>query len=158
LSEIQSRLNALVAWTQEELGARRRMLGWLERQERAVVSADSTELESATHGLAAEIALQGERGVRRQKIFGALASAWSVPAGLLTLSAVVERAGPAARGLADLRGELREAAAAVLKKNRRIAALVRVHRRVIEDVIRVLVDGVEGGPLSEAGHLVDAEG
>ena len=161
MSELQSRLNALVAWAQEELGGRRRVLACLERQERAVLASRVDELETATAALGLEIELQGERAARRRRLFGAFAGAWRIPVGALSLASIAERVGPAAAGLAAVRVELREAAALVLKKNRRITALLRAHRRVVEDVIRVLVDGAvpdEGTARMSAGHLVDAEG
>jgi hypothetical protein len=51
-----------------------------------------------------------------------------------------------------LRGELREATAAVLRENRRLAALVRVHRQLVEEVLA----GVAAGAGVD-GRLVDAE-
>ena len=159
MTDLRKSVNALLAWTQEEIGARKRILAWLERQERAVVDCRSEELEGATRGLATELAQQPERSARRRKIFAGFASAWKLPADSLSLSSIAERAGPTAADLVPLRDELRAASAAVLKKNRRIAALIRAHRRVVDDVIRVLVGGADGtgGAVAPAGQLVDAE-
>lgn len=157
MRSLETKIDELAGWAREELAARRRTIDCLERQERAVLAGDRDALEEATRGLAAELGGQGERAARRQQLFGRLASEWRVPAVHLSLSSVIERGGATSRPLLQLRDELRAATADVLRRNRRIAALVRTHRRIVDDLIHVLVDSDEHAPRGAAGQLVDAE-
>ena len=153
----QSLLNSLEAYVQEETGARKRTLAIVERQERAIVACSADELTAATRALEVELETQIERSKRRQRMFNAFAQLWRVPVDALTLSSIAERCGGAAQNLLALRKELRDATAELARKNRRLSALATLHRRVVHDLIGLLVDDESATPLATAGTLVDAE-
>ncbi len=153
----QSLVNSLVAYVQEETGARKRTLAIVERQEQAIVACDAQALSDATLELERELETQVERTKRRQRIFAAFAQLWHVPADALTLSSIAERAGNGAQALLTLRNELRAATAELARKNRRLAALATLHRRVVRDLIGLLAGDERITPLAAAGTLVDAE-
>ena len=62
---VQSLLNSLQAWAQEELAGQRRMLTLIERQERALCVNDPAGLSEATQALEPELAAQSEREAGR---------------------------------------------------------------------------------------------
>jgi hypothetical protein len=157
VKSLETTLDELAQWAREELAARRRTIQWLERQEAAVIAGAREGLEEATRGLASELGSQAERALRRQRLFARLAAAWKLPATALSLSSVIERGGASAQPLSSLRDDLRASTAEVLRRNRRIAALVRMHRRVVDDLIHVLVEADLRAPRGAAGQLVDAE-
>lgn len=150
--------NKLQACIQEELQARERTLELLTRQERAILDNRSEDLAQATSKLERELVGGVERGARRDEIFRALARLWSVPVNAMTLSSIIERLGSGAGGLSRLRDELRDQTARVVRANRRIAALTRLHRRLVQDVLGALFqEEVDAMPLAGAGTLIDAE-
>lgn len=154
---LEKTIDELGGWARDELAARRRTIDCLDRQERAVLAGDREVLEEATRSLAAELGGQAERAKRRQQLFARLAAGWKVPALHLSLSSVIERGGELALPLVLPRDELRAATADVLRRNRRIAALVRMHRRIVDDLVHVLVDSDAHAPRGAAGQLIDAE-
>lgn len=153
----QSLLNSLEAWVQEEIGARRRMLGLIERQEEAVRKGRGADLERATRDVEAELATQADRALRRTKLFAAFGALWGVVPEALTLSSICERWGAGAQRLEQLHKDLREATARVVKKNRRLASLMTLHQRVVEDLIGTLMNMRDATALARSGTLVDAE-
>jgi hypothetical protein len=151
---VKALLNVLEHDAREETSAQKRRLALLERQVEAVKSNRSVDLESALADLERELEAQGPRDLRRLQALVELARHWSCDARALTLGSVSERAGDEGRKLGSLRGELREATAAVLRENRRLAALVRVHRQLVEEVLAGVAAGAGAGA---DGRLVDAE-
>ena len=150
--------NALEAYVQEEIGARKRMIAILARQTQAVTRGKPSDLDAATRILERELALQIERSARRKKLLDAFAALWSVASDALSLSSIAERCGAGSERLLALRRDLRDATASLARENRRFAALVALHRRVVNELIGVLIGDDGAAPLSRAGTLVDAEG
>ena len=158
MMDVRSLLNRLEAWAQEEIQARGRMLHWLEGQERALQAVDPKALEEATRGVEREIQCDVDRGTRRDALLGQIAAHWNVPVSAMTLGSIAERAGPGAGRLLKLRAELRDKTAHVVRQNRRVAALTRLHHRLVQDVVQVLFqEEAEAAPLAQPGTLVDAE-
>lgn len=153
----QSLLHGLEAYVQDEIGARQRMLDIVGRQEAAVLHGQAGDLEQATRELQLELAAQVHRSSRRQKILAGFGALWHVDPAVLSLSSIAQRVGPGAERLLALRHELRDATAAVAKRNRRLAALTTLYRRVLGDVIETLVSGDATAPLANTGTLVNAE-
>jgi hypothetical protein len=155
---MQSLLNRLEACVQEEIQARERTHELLVRQERAILDNRSQELAEATREIERELLCGVMRGARRAAVLAALEKHWGVPASAMTLGSIAERAGPGAERLLRLRADLRERSARVARQNRRVAALTRLHRRLIQDVLGALFQEESGAaPLAAAGTLVDAE-
>lgn len=150
--------NRLEACVQEELQARERTLVLLGRQERAILENRSTDLAAATTALERELLAGVERSARRDQVLRSLGTLWGVPVSAMTLSSIAERLGQDGSGLRRLRDALRERTAEVVRRNRRIAALTRVHRRLVQDVLGLLfLEEAQAAPLKSAGTLVDAE-
>ncbi|MBK7878631.1 MAG: flagellar export chaperone FlgN [Planctomycetes bacterium] len=154
---VQSLVNGLEAWVQEELLARRRFLALLDEQEAAVKKADGPALERSIAAIETELEAQARRDEKRARIFDALGEHWGVAGNALTLTSICERAGAAAARLPQLRDELGAAAERITRKNRRVSSLLNAHQKVIEELLQALV-AIQGGRTeSTTGALVDAE-
>jgi hypothetical protein len=151
-------LHELESYVQDEVGARQRMIDIVARQEAAVKDGRAVDLEQATRDLEHELTGQVERARRRERIFAGFAAAWQVAPAVLSLSSIAERIGPGTDRLLALRAELRDATAALAKRNRRLAALTALYRRVLGDVIETIVRGENSAPLENTGTLVNARG
>lgn len=157
MKSVQSLINGLESWIQEELLARRRMLALLERQETAVKSAKGVELEECVRAIEIELDGQARRDEKRARIFAELGRTWSVDPSALTLSSIGERAGASAARMLVLRDELLESGEKLARRNRRVSALLNAHHRVIEELLGALV-AIRGGDASaKSGGLVNAE-
>ncbi|NOT32028.1 MAG: hypothetical protein HOP15_16400, partial [Planctomycetes bacterium] len=70
------------------------------------------------------------------------------------LAAQLARTGLETQRLDALRAELRAAVAAVLKAGRRLAAVAKYHRGLLDELCQLFLADTPAG----AGHLVDARG
>lgn len=147
----------LAAWAKDEVAAQQQLLAALERQEEAVRVRDHGAIESAGEELERLSGTGATRARRRDFLLGQLAELWQVPRSVLTLGSVIERLGPKGELLVDLRAELRDGAALVLKKSRRVAALVNAFRRLSNEVVELLLTDEEGTPLHQGGTLIHVE-
>ena len=160
MSEVASLINRLEANTREELAGQERMLRLLEEQERAIVSGKSKAVIEATDAIESETQSGAKRSSARTKILQSLAGVWRIPVDAMTMSSIVERADGRADRLIELRMTLRTRAAQVLKKNRKLAALANMHRKVMQEVIdAVLASELDGEEVAvgSSGTLIDAE-
>jgi len=154
---VQSLVNSLEAWVQEELLARRKFLTLLDEQETAVKKANGGALERSIAAIESELEAQVRRDEKRAKLFDALGAHWGVAGGALTLTSIAERAGDAGRRIPQLRDELATASERITRKNRRVSALLNAHQKVITELLQALV-AIQGGRAeSTTGALVDAE-
>ncbi len=151
---LQSLLNALQAWAQEELGGQRRIVAIIGRQEAALCANDTRALLDATQELEPEMKSQSERAERRRRLFQKLAAHWQVDAEALSLGSILERSGGHA-GLAALREELRGSTAELVRRNRRFAALAGAQRRMIEELVAGLLQQDDPRALQQGGTLVN---
>ncbi|MDA1264114.1 MAG: flagellar export chaperone FlgN [Planctomycetota bacterium] len=147
----------LCAWAREELEGQQAALALLERQERAVRDRDLAGMETVSAELGKFAAKGQSRAKRRNHLLGMLAGIWQVPQRALTLGSVVERLGTDGKQLAQLRQELRDGAAQVMRTMRKVGALVAAFRRVTGDVVELLLTDEDGTSLTTGGALVDAE-
>ena len=90
---VQSLLNALQAWAQEELAGQRCLLAIIARQEQALCANDSGGLAQATQELGPELAAQAERVEKRRRLFAVLAGHWNADPEALSLSSILARCG-----------------------------------------------------------------
>ena len=153
---VQSLLNSLQAWAQEELAGQRRIQALIERQERALCANDTQGLDEATRALEPELAGQSERVLKRRRIFAALAAHWQLDPEALSLASILARC-PAQSGLALLRTELQRATSETNRRNRRFAALAGAHRRLVEELVGALLEIGNPAAGRQGGALVDAE-
>lgn len=151
---LQSLVNALQAWAQEELAGQRRILELVARQEQALCANDTHALLEATQALEPELKTQSERAERRRRLFAKLAAHWHVDAEALSIGSILERCGGHA-GLAHLREELRRSSSELVRRNRRFAALAGAQRRLIEELVAGLLQQDDPRALHEGGTLVN---
>lgn len=156
MKNLQSQLNTLEAWAQEELAGQRRILALITRQEEALVANRSSLLLEACQELEQELRGQAERADRRGKLFQAIAESLQVDARALSLSSILERVGTHPR-LANLRDELRRSTAETVRRNRRFAALAGAQRKLIEELVTTLLQQEDPKALHEGGTLVNAK-
>lgn len=145
------------AWLQEELGAQRAVLTALEQLDAAARAGSSAEVETGARALAGLLATNGAREARRRALLGRLSGELGLPARELTLTRLAERLDAAqleTHRIAGLRTELREVVAAVLRVGRRLAAVAKYHRGLLEDLCQLFLADAPAG----AGHLIDARG
>ena len=157
MKNLQSLMNHLWAWIEREIVAQRELDSLLAEQEAAIVEQDTEALEGVLERLQAALDGAPARNEKRLAIFAGLAEHWQVAVDFLTLSSITERLGPDAGRLPALRAELREVAAGVVRRQRRISKAVATHRRITKDVFDALFGDQDGGPLEREGTLVDAE-
>jgi hypothetical protein len=159
MNQVMTLLRQLEAHVQEEIGAQSRVLAALEAQGEALRSHESARIVAATSTLDAEIMAQARRTERRNELLSALAAAWSLPTGTLTLGSIVQRVGDEGRRLARQREELAATVGNVARQSRRNGLVARLHQRVTSEVLQaVLVESGDNAVLAEGGALVDAEG
>lgn len=153
---VQSLLNSLQAWAQEELAGQRRLQALIERQERALCANDTQGLDQATQALEPELAAQSERVEKRRRIFAVLAGHWQLDPEALSLASILARC-PAQSGLATLRSELQRATIETNRRNRRFAALAAAHRRLVEELVGALLEIGNPSAGRQGGALLDAK-
>jgi hypothetical protein len=159
MNQVMTLLRQLEAHVQEEIGAQSRVFAALEAQGEALRSHESARIVAATSTLDAEIMAQARRTERRNELLSALAAAWSLPTGTLTLGSIVQRVGDEGRRLARQREELAATVGNVARQSRRNGLVARLHQRVTSEVLQaVLVESGDNAVLAEGGALVDAEG
>lgn len=153
---VQSLLNSLQAYAQEELAGQRRMLAIIERQEQTLCANDPDGLAAATQALEPELAAQSERIEKRKRLFVVLAAHWKADPAALSLTSILERCGEQP-GLVRLRDELRLSTHDLLRRNRRFAALAAAHRRFVEELVNALLSAGQPDSRNPRASLVDAE-
>ncbi len=147
----------LCAVVREDLVGQERLYVALEAQEQAVLGHDPDALEKATILVADQLEASALRATKRARLVQTFADHFGVAGGTVTLGSIAARLGESGQNLSELRLELRDLAERVLAKNRRVSALISMHRNVTNEILEsVLADG-EGNPIHERGVLLDAE-
>jgi len=153
----KSLLNHLEAYVADEIAGKRKALEWIEAQEKAIASNDAAGFEAATTGLKSLTAADGRSEIRRRKLTDSLAEAWRVSADALTLGSIAKRAGTDGRRLGELRTELRALVAKVMKRSRRLGALIGMHSRLNREIMETAFGSTEENKFEDSGSLVNAE-
>ncbi len=149
--------NRLLVAVREDVAAHGRVLRLLQQQEQAVTRPSDPAFLEATEALELELERLPFRKGQRDRTLKELGRVFGVEPSALTLGSVAERLGDAGAPLAVERDRLRDAILEVQKVNRRVAALIRMHRDVTRDILNsVLGDGTGSAPL-DGGTLIDAE-
>lgn len=147
----------LEAWAQEELGAQRRLAALLEEQERALSSHRPAQLDDVTVRLVRELDGRDAREARRRALFQAVADLENAPRAEVTLGSIVERLGTRGRTLGRLRDELRRTVSETETRGRRLAAMARAHRQVMNDILLTALGCEDAEAAERGGSLVNAE-
>ncbi|MFT7484673.1 MAG: hypothetical protein ACI9F9_000517 [Candidatus Paceibacteria bacterium] len=154
---LQSTVNHLEACLAEELAAQTESLTWVNTMEQALKDNDSLTFES-TSQRGSELCRKADRAATKRKgLLADLASNWGVAAGTLTLGSVVRRLGGQGARMDTLRKELRAAISGVIKRQRRLSALINMHKRINADVMKVIVGCDSHEEVNQGGSLVNAE-
>ena len=159
MSDVRSLVNHLEINTRDELAAQERMLDLLDEQERAIVAGRAEGLLETTRRIEEESNDSVRRAVSRNQILKNMAVSWKVPVEAMTLGSVAERAGDQGAKLSELRSALRKKTSEVIRKNRKIASVANMHRKVVREVIDTILfeGGEKPGDSDTAGSLLDAE-
>lgn len=156
-AEVRKLGNRLLVAVREDVAAHQRVLVLLQRQEATVTRPADPPFREATEALEQELERLPFRKGQRDRTLKEMGRAFGVEASALTLGSVAERLGDAGRPLELERLRLREAILDVQSVNRRVAALIRMHRDVTREILySVLGDGSGTSPL-DGGTLIDAE-
>ncbi|MEZ6014536.1 MAG: flagellar export chaperone FlgN [Planctomycetota bacterium] len=157
MSALLADRNRLEAALREELAAQRELLELLRAQESAVIARTPDALVEVTSKIEAHVSSASARRARREPIIRRIAMELRVAPSALTLSSLCERLGEDGSRLSELRLELREATSRVVRQNRRVSALVGLHRRINQEVLELVLADDGMNPFNGAGALVDAE-
>ena len=157
MMEFKSQLLHLEAWAREELAAQRRIVEQIGIQEAALRANDLAAFEAATILVQHEAETGGERQARRDRLIADLARHFGVSPRHVTLASLIERAGPEAGNLAELRRELRTAAQDVARDSRRLRRVMLALREVNREILGSLLGTPGTHALDHEGSLVNAE-
>lgn len=140
-----------------EIESKRTALAWIERLEGALSDYDPDRFAEVVEDGAA--ITRGDEGntARRQRLLGQLAGAWSVPQGTLTLGGIARRLGEGGARLEVLREDLRQAVSEVLRRRRRLSALIGMHQRINSDLMQLVLGCESEEELAQGGSLINAE-
>ena len=147
----------LCAVVRDDLVGQERLFLALDAQEAAVENHDPEALEVATTQVSNELEASALRSTKRGRLLQSFADQFGVAGGSVTLGSVAARLGEAGQQLGELRLELRDLAQRVVDKNRRVAALVAMHRHVTNEILENVLADDDGNPVHERGVLLDAE-
>jgi hypothetical protein len=154
---LQSTLNHLEACLVEEIQKQNDSVAWVESLEKAIAANASVEFEALVANGAEVCRASDVVSRRRKELVAQLAGYWKIPATALTLGGVVRRAEGRGARLGDLRGELRAAVATVMKRQRRLASLIGMHRRINADVMQIMLGCETQDQVKQGGSLINAE-
>ncbi len=155
--QLQKLSNRLLVAIREDVAAHQRVAELLRCQEESVIRPADTEFREATESLEQELERLPFRKAQRDRILKDLGTAFGIAPSLLTLPSVAERLGPAGAALLNERDRLRVIVAEVQRLNRRVAALVRMHREVTREILNAVLGDDTGRELLDGGTLIDAE-
>lgn len=157
MSRLLAERNRLEANLREELASQVELLELLRRQEAAVVARTADDLVEVTSCIESTLSAAAARRLRREPILRTVAELMQVAPSSLTLRSIAERLGEEGSRLRSLREELREATSRVVRQNRRVAAVVGLHRRLNQEVLELVLAEDDSNPFERTGALVDAE-
>lgn len=154
---IRSLVNHLEDYLRIEIESKRTAMKWIEAQELAISRNDPEAFEAAVKDARNAFQKNEANAQRRTKLLTALASQWKVHVGTLTLGGIARRLGDEGRNLDNLRLELRQHVAEVIKRNRRLSALIGMHRRINTDMMQVILGSDSPEDVESGGSLINAE-
>ncbi|MFT7669343.1 MAG: hypothetical protein ACI8X5_002043 [Planctomycetota bacterium] len=154
---LQSTVNHFENYLRVEIESKRCALLCIETQERAIEARDADAFQESVSA-AQELCVSDERNaVRRKKLMSEMANHWGIPVATMTLGGIARRLGAQGKGVELLRLKLRTAVAEVVKRNRRLAALIGMHRRINADVMQIVLGCDSHEAVNNGGSLINAE-
>lgn len=147
----------LEAWAREEITAQVRVGEGIAAQEAALRASDLAAFEAATLRVQRDADASNERHKRRDRIVAGIAQHYGVSARHVTLASVIERAGPEAGSLPELRRELRSAAQDAARRMRRLRRVMVVLRDLNREILGSFLGSTGARALDDEGSLVNAE-
>ena len=155
---LESLVDQLVDCIKGDIEAQRSTLETLAAQREAIQHERLEGIEEATAAMVSQMRGMQDRDRNRQRIVEGFANALGQPVEQLTISMVAQMAGVRAGELMDMRQQLRDLSADVIRENRKLSALVGMRRRIVSDVIDSLLQSPEGdGERRPGGVLINAE-
>jgi len=153
----QSLANHLEEQLRLEISANVALVECIEAQESALRAQDPEAFTTAVARTEQELVQGRGRTKRREELLEQLARTWDVPVTTLTLGGVARRLGARGETLEALRLDLRQAVARVIRRNRRLAALIGLHRRINTDICQLVLGCDSPEQVEDGGALVNAE-
>lgn len=155
--EFKSQLLHLEAWARDEIAAQRRIGEQIAMQEAALRANDLAAFEAATILVQNEAETGVERHARRDRLVEGLARHFGVSTRHVTLASLIERAGPEAGNLSELRRELRSVAQDAARDSRRLRRVMLALRELNREILGTLLGTPGTHALDEEGSLLNAE-
>lgn len=152
----QSLVNHLETDLKAEVVSQSKLLNLLEMQASSLSQRTSEALEKVTEELSSTMAKANARQGRREEWLHQLAACLGAPAQAATLGSLTERLGSDGAVLSQLRLDLRQVSAKVLRTGRRNARLIAAHAEVVSEALATLFDSPSGNDHNEGGALLDA--
>lgn len=140
----------------EEITAKRASLEAIRAQEESIAANDPGAFEVTVEEIGKLLPRDARRTIKRERLLRMLSEHWEVPADALTLGSIVRRLGPEGARLEELRAELRQVVAAMLKHHRRLSSLIGMHRRLNRDILQIVLGAEEGREFASSGTILDA--
>lgn len=153
----QSLANHLEEQLRLEISAKQALIECIEAQECALRVQDPEAFTAAVARTEQELVQGRGRTKRREELLEGLAHTWGVPVNTLTLGGVARRLGAGGQALEALRLDLRQAVAGVIRRNRRLAALIGLHRRINTEICQLVLGCDSPEQVEDGGALVNAE-
>jgi len=148
---LASAVRELEGYLEQEIEAQRMLLSIVAAQEQAVLAGDTAGVVRATGELERELSGGVAREKIRRRLLDEFGSHFTVVPKTLTLSSIVERLGPHAGRIGELRRELRGVAGDVMRGSRKLSSVAKYHQGLVSEVLSML--SPEGGE----GALVHVE-
>lgn len=155
--EAKKLCNRLLVAVREDVAAHERVLALLQQQEATITRPSDPLFRDATEALELELERLPFRKGQRDRTLKDLGRAFGVEPSALTLGSIAERLGAAGAPLVIERSRLRDAIVEVQKVNRRVAALIRMHRDVTREILNSVLGDGSGSRALDGGTLIDAE-
>ncbi|MFT6107180.1 MAG: hypothetical protein ACJA2W_000083 [Planctomycetota bacterium] len=149
--------NRLLVTIRDDVAAHDRVATRLRAQEASVVRPSDPVFREATSALESELERLPFRTNQRERIIRDLGKEFAIEPSTLTLRSIAERLGPAGRPLLAEGERLRTSVKEVQRLNRRVAALIRMHRDVTREILNSVLGDGSGRNLLDGGTLIDAE-
>ena len=137
--------NRLLVTIRDDVAAHDRVATRLRAQEASVVRPSDPVFREATSALESELERLPFRTNQRERIIRDLGKEFAIEPSTLTLRSIAERE------------RLRTSVKEVQRLNRRVAALIRMHRDVTREILNSVLGDGSGRNLLDGGTLIDAE-
>ena len=162
-SYLETLTSKLVQCLRVDIEAQRQTLELLEAQRLAIQHERLEGVERATGRMVEQMRGMQERDQNRRELMDAFSSEFGMPALELTITELARQlalrpGGVSTKELLEARQELRDVSSEVIRANRRLSALVGMHRRIVTEVIdNLLQSSSSSGKERAQGVLLDTE-